>query len=305
MLGADCAESYLKSIPTYLKEKNIEILDASINRIRVLTNSSLEGLYYLKYLYLADNSIGIIEAAAFEHTPSLEVLDLSLNSIREVPPLLPTTLRKLYLAENLLESVPLEVAGPSLQYVSLASSRLSRLPNLGVLPVLQELNLTDNPLERITVVELASFCHLETLLLPDHLLRPHFLASCHCLRLGNWTRYHNIYVSPIFNCTTPDDLDCETNSTTEVDVYAACQSSYQEQAVTHWALVGGAACAVVLCVLLLTALWRRRWTSRRKRQKRATTGQANSMAANNKMDDIDAPQNNRKLLKDSNTKPRF
>lgn len=80
-------------------------MDASVNRIRMLRNNSFTTYSTLRFLYLNDNSITIIEPATFEPLESLEVLDLSLNAIRDLPALLPSTLRRLYINDNPLVSM--------------------------------------------------------------------------------------------------------------------------------------------------------------------------------------------------------
>ncbi|KAK9500683.1 hypothetical protein O3M35_001905 [Rhynocoris fuscipes] len=257
MLGADCSSINLVSIPKITRD--VEILDASFNRIRILKNDSFTTFYSLKFLYLGDNSISIIEAGAFAPLEYLEVLDLSLNAIRDLPPLLPETLRRLYIAENPLETVPLAQA-TNLQFVSLASSFLTVLPDLGELPNLKELNLTDNPLEIITVRDLASFCHLENLHLPMQLFQTKFTTTCDCLKLNTWIVKHSIFVDPQLNCTIVDENACITNSTTEEETaFAACQLAYQTRAATHWAVVVCTALVVLICAIVLTILLRRRW----------------------------------------------
>lgn len=82
-----------------------------MNRIRALKNDSFLIYDSVRFLYLFDNSITIIESGAFDPLVNLEVLDLHLNAIREVPPVLPPLLRKLNLAENDLGSrIPLDKA---------------------------------------------------------------------------------------------------------------------------------------------------------------------------------------------------
>lgn len=77
-----------------------QVLDASVNRIRILKNNSFTTYTSLKFLYLNDNSITIIETGAFIPLEELEVLDLSLNAIRDLPAMMPSTLRKIYISEN-------------------------------------------------------------------------------------------------------------------------------------------------------------------------------------------------------------
>ncbi|XP_066907060.1 leucine-rich repeat-containing protein 4C [Halyomorpha halys] len=256
MLGADCSNINLVNIPN--QTKSIEVLDASVNRIRILKNNSFTTYSSLKFLYLNDNSITIIEAGAFIPLEELEVLDLSLNAIRDLPAMMPSTLRRIYISENPLESIPLGAA-VALTYVNLSSCRLTELPHIGELPMLVELNISSNPLINLTVNNLASFCHLETLRLPHELLESKYISSCDCVRVKRWTIEHSILVIPNFNCTVFDDeAACINNSTDEARTFAACQMALQQHYASHWTAMACGIGIIIICAVVLTIVWRRR-----------------------------------------------
>jgi len=62
----------------------------------------------LRVLYLGDNMIAEDVAYALAPLQSLEILDLSLNNLRTIPPemLQLPSLRKLYLSQNRLNTMP-------------------------------------------------------------------------------------------------------------------------------------------------------------------------------------------------------
>lgn len=256
MLGADCSGINLINIPS--STRKLEVLDASVNRIRMLKNNSFVTYTSLRFLYLNDNSITIIEPGTFAPLEYLEVLDLSLNAIRDLPAALPYTLRKLYISENPLVSLPLGEA-VSLQYLNLSDCLLVELPHIGELPNLQEINLSNNPLTNITVAQIASFCHLEVLHISSDLLDSKYTSSCDCLRVQRWTVQHSIIVHPYINCTIPDNgKDCVSNSTDETRAFSACQLALQQQSASHWAVMAVGIGFIIVCAVLLTIVWRRR-----------------------------------------------
>lgn len=157
-----------------------------MNRIRgELTGDSVKNYGDLKFLYLGDNFITTIQPDVFSELTDLEVLDLSTNHIQQLPPNLPSLLRRLYLSGNPVENLTLPSAY-NLQYLSLHKCKLKKLPPLGVLPSLEELNITANPLIELTPKDLAHMCRLKRLYLPETLYQqPGYECECH--RLLTWT----------------------------------------------------------------------------------------------------------------------
>lgn len=158
---------------------------ASSNRIRELSSDSFTNYDSLRFLYLDNNFITEIGPDVLSPLTELEALDLSINHIRQLPPNLPTPLRRLYLSGNPMEDLTLPSAY-NLEYLSLHKCRLKKLPSLGVLPSLQELNLTANPLTNLTPKDIAPFCRLKKLHLPETLYQQPD-NECECHRLLTWT----------------------------------------------------------------------------------------------------------------------
>ncbi|CAB0011258.1 unnamed protein product, partial [Nesidiocoris tenuis] len=93
-------------------------------------------------------------------------------------------------------------------YLSLAGNRLAAIPNMGILPELVDLNMTDNPLEVLNINQLSAFCQLETLRLPTSLMATSYTSTCDCVRVNTWILKHSIYVDPQFNCTVIGNASC-------------------------------------------------------------------------------------------------
>lgn len=142
----------------------------SQNRIRELTRESFSSLTDLKFLYLFDNMINMIEDDTFAKLTNIEALDLSGNGLLEVPPEifnLPL-LRNLYIADNsfgdrgfeTLVKVPKPIRAP-LKILSIANNRLYKMPDFGILPELYKLNISSNPMRDLIPQQFSPFCHMK------------------------------------------------------------------------------------------------------------------------------------------------
>ncbi|CAI0441499.1 unnamed protein product [Linum tenue] len=117
--------------------KNLKLLEINSTRITGLTGDIVT-LQSLRELYL--NSYGLRQVpTGMVKLTSLEKLQLSLASVTESPPLLPTSLKALCLS-----SCPIVVLPSSLNSLRVGfCGSLERLPNLGNLNNLMELSLLD------------------------------------------------------------------------------------------------------------------------------------------------------------------
>lgn len=256
MNGAECSWLNLETIPAL--NTNIEILVASSNRIRELTNDSLKNYSSLRYLYLANNFITRIEPEVFSPLTELEVLDLSTNGIRQLPSDLPSPLRRLYLSENPLENFSLSSAY-NLQFLTLANCQLKQLPSIGVLPSLEDLNLTGNPLTDLTPKDLAPFCRLRTLHLPETLYQqPDYECECHKLLTWTTQRYINLGNYTCVKLADPDEAGCDTNTTTELREWKDCLTHQPHTAATRNFLFLAFISSLIIAVVVLGCWWHRR-----------------------------------------------
>lgn len=121
----------------------------------------------LKFLYLFENMILTVKPGTFEQLEQLEALDLSSNGLTRVPAEifhLPC-LRKLYLADNELKNegfmqIKKPVTAP-LAYLNIASTEIDRIPDLGILPELFHLNVSNNNLKLLTPEQFAPLCQIK------------------------------------------------------------------------------------------------------------------------------------------------
>lgn len=203
MLQVRCVNLSLGQVPANLKT-DIQILDLSVNRIRELTNSSLAAYTNLAFIYLNDNFIRSIDEDAFSSLHYLEVLDLQQNGCDNLPRglfQLPY-LRKMYLGSNDLQDnvfTHMEVTSP-LNFLQISHNKLKRIPQLGLMPAMTELNVSHNAIESVTPEDLAPFCFLKKLDLSGNNIKFNATA-CQCQTLHHWLKTRAIDVLPAFNCT--------------------------------------------------------------------------------------------------------
>ena len=141
-----------------------------------------------------------VEAGTFSLLELLETLDLSNNGLRTVPPdifNLPM-LRKLYLADNELRnegfaSIKRPVKAP-LVYLSIASTEIDRIPDLGILPGLFHLNISMNLLKQLTPEQFAPLCQIKYV---D--LNGTKVGGCQCVKI-NMFMDQELKRLPILDC---------------------------------------------------------------------------------------------------------
>ncbi|XP_012339284.1 decorin [Apis florea] len=203
MIQVRCANLGLERIPSNLKTE-IQILDMSVNRVRVLTNDSLAPYTNLAYLYLRDNFIQEIQEGAFDNLRYLKMLDLSTNGCDILPKSLFRLpyLQNLYLSKNRLGDELFErvdVKSP-LILLQLSKNRLGRIPLLGPVPTLTYLNVSDNNIGSVSPEDLAPFCSLKKLDLSKNPIK-FDAGSCECHTFNAWLHAREIVSRPVYNCS--------------------------------------------------------------------------------------------------------
>lgn len=274
------------------------MLDATVNRVRELTNDSLTPYKSLTYIYLRDNFIQNIEEAAFANQPYLQVLDLSQNGCDNLPKSLFQLpyLRRLYLDHNkLTDSIfKVEVTSP-LELLQLAKNKLTKIPNLGVQPTLTHLNMSENVIVSISVEDLASFCSLEILDLSKNIIRFN-TGGCECQTFNAWVKLRRIKIKPddFYNCTDSPVEDCINVqfSNRTYELYNECSAIIQQKVETEkarsaWILV--ASCVSVFLLVIFVILFcvhkrnRRRRREQQKEQQQLTANNANTELLNSNL----------------------
>ncbi|XP_052860420.1 leucine-rich repeat-containing protein 38 [Anopheles cruzii] len=202
MIGYNCANLNLKEIPQQLKS-NLEIFDLSFNRIRDLDQESFSRYGAVKYLYLFENMIQNIEEGTFSGLTNLEALDLSFNALKTIPLEifeLPV-LRNLYAGHNALTELESDLGRlrkpikAPLQVLGLPDCRLSRLPDFGILPDLWQLNISSNPMKKLTLEQFSPMCHLKTLDLNNTQIA---VCSCQILTAELTLRRTKVMFPPLY-----------------------------------------------------------------------------------------------------------
>lgn len=141
-----------------------------------------------------------VEAGTFATLPLLETLDLSSNGLIYVPPDIFSlaNLRKLYLAENELHNLAFQnISRPikaPLEYLNLARTEITKVPNFGIMPDLYHLNISWNSMNDIAPHQFASFCQLKEVDLNETNVEP-----CECEGINIFMQVE-LNRSPILHC---------------------------------------------------------------------------------------------------------
>ncbi|XP_012529201.2 transforming growth factor beta activator LRRC32 [Monomorium pharaonis] len=293
LMKVDCKNLELHDIPRHL-QKDIQVLEASGNRLRELTNNSLARYTSLSIISLSDNFIQNIEEGAFANQHYLELLDLKENGCDTLPKSifqLPN-LRLLYLDHNkLTDSVfKVEVTSP-LQLLQLNRNKLTKIPYIGIQPNLITLNVSENLITSINTEDLAPFCSLKLLDLSRNMIKFNSF-DCECQTLNAWVKLREINMKPaaFFNCTRSSIIneDCTniqfTNRTYEL--YNECATIIQqkietEKARSAWILV--VSCVSVFLFVIFVVLFCVHKRNRRRRRKQKEQQQLTANNANTEL----------------------
>lgn len=278
MFTATCKQMELHDIPTNL-QTDIQVLIATGNRFREVTNTSLARYGSLSFIYLNDNFIQTIEEGAFAKQPYLEVLDLKENGCDTLPKSLfqLPVLRTLYLDHNkLTDSVfKVEVTSP-IQLLQLAKNKLTKIPHIGPQPNLLNLNMSENNINSINTEDLAPFCSLKFLDLSRNTIKFNSW-DCECQAVNAWVKLRQIKMNPdFFNCTRSPILgeDCanvQFNNRT-YELYNECTSIIQEKAEVEkarsaWILVVSCVSVFIFVIFVVLFCVHKRNRRRRRKQK--------------------------------------
>ncbi|XP_037034662.1 asporin-like [Bradysia coprophila] len=235
MIGYVCTNLNLKEVPQHLRS-GLEILDVSFNRIRELNENSFARYTDIKYLYLFENMIQTIEPNTFAQLTDLEAIDISTNGLTTLPmglfslPLL----RNVHASDNPLvhlhkdlENLAKPISAP-LQLINLASCKLNKVPDFGVLPDLYMLNISSNELFDVTPQQFSPMCGLNSIDVNDTKIPP-----CQCQALSFYFRRRAITVKNLMNCdaSSAELFNCLdiSNATADTEYFGYCTSLQKEK----------------------------------------------------------------------------
>jgi len=140
-----------------VEEKEIEVLGEAIKNYPHLRNLNLSknqltaineisDLHNLLTLSAIENQIEDVSFLTQEAHHYLQIVNLSQNKIKSLPPLTCPLLKHLILNENEIESWAEFTGHPNLVILELRKNKLGNWDGLGNMPKLRELYLADNPL---------------------------------------------------------------------------------------------------------------------------------------------------------------
>lgn len=255
MRAADCYDKNLSEFPKSLPS-NSEVIDLSYNRIRKISSSDLEKFGSLKILYLQDNMIGKIDETAFDNQDDLTTLDVSLNGIISLPPVifqLPS-LQNLYLSRNLNINLAetIEKAKPiksPLMKLDISNNELETLPELGIIPTLMIYNISGNGEIHLKPSHFSGLCNLKVLDTAN--ITGVFFHQCDCWIIENWLKERGV---------TFTSLDCDKTriacevSEEDLAIYSDCRKLYEKLELNERITTIGIPIACTVAVLILIIL---------------------------------------------------
>ncbi|XP_013177231.1 PREDICTED: tsukushin [Papilio xuthus] len=286
MLGAHCGGLRLTKIPSL--RGGIEILDFSDNKLQELHADTLSSYSSIKFLYLAENQIYMIDKNAFVSLSYLETLDLSKNVILALPDSifqLPS-LRKLYLNGNPLLHMSLKdltitkpIQAP-LELLDLSDCKINKLPDWGILPNLVLYNISHNPLTTLEPQHFSTMCKLAKVDLTESIDN---LKLCELKATVIWFQEKNVYfhLSDYNRLNTREFDNCpkpEISATLNAS-YHLCESVYTQVQNTKtsrrtWLTIGGGLAGFLVGFVLLLYIMHRHNVAQTKRTAKEKTAAA-------------------------------
>ena len=146
----------------------VETLDLGWNQIASLNDTDVAGFADVKTLFLNRNKISYISAQAFSYNTKLEYLDMTVNSVSELPDLtnVKPTLQKLFFSKNPIQAIDENYFNgfAVLSMLRLSTCNLTTFPNLtGIGNTLNVLRLKNNSFGTIDKIAFESLKVLKSL----------------------------------------------------------------------------------------------------------------------------------------------
>lgn len=252
-----------------------QTFDLRNNHIGRLANDSFDIYPKVKRLLLAFNKVHTVEPESLASLDELEMLDLTQNAIKEVPPGLPKSLQKLYLGGNPVADVHHLDTATGLQVLGLRESDLSVYPALGLLPNVVEVDVSGNyEMTTLDPARLAVTCRLAKLNVTDNVKlfeagRPG--SHCQCQRFIQWAKTYRIEVLGLTVCPDPvpedrgsggdddpDTANCSRAPDAALVAYKDCMHVWERRNTPYWAIASGLVLFVGMLMALCVCLRRRK-----------------------------------------------
>lgn len=149
----DASRTGLARVPAALT-RSVRALRLAGNRLTTIRSGDLDSYPLLRMLDIADNRLMDIENDALGRLEVLEELDLSGNVLSKVPGSLPSSLVMLKLQRNVITALKLDDLNGlyNLRSLILNDNAISEIDvgAFGQLPLLAELDLSDNPIKALS-----------------------------------------------------------------------------------------------------------------------------------------------------------
>lgn len=151
-----------------------------------------------------------INEESFEGKDYLQILDLTLNGLTKVPPVLfhLPSLQVLYLSQNLNMNIAdaIEEAKPitspllrlDISYVM--TEEPNELPDLGLIPTLEKYNISGNKVLSLKPKHFAGLCSLK--ILDKTNMSIHYEQPCDCWTINRWLKDRHVAFED-FVCSIP------------------------------------------------------------------------------------------------------
>ncbi|KAJ8982810.1 hypothetical protein NQ317_010431 [Molorchus minor] len=272
MKVADCYGRNFYSFPKCIAT-DYEVIELSFNRIRTLAPSELQKFKYLKFLYLTDNLISLLDEETFEGMNSLSTLDLALNALVKVPKTLfqLPALKSLYLSQNVNINIAetAEEVKPILSPLTLLDisyisvEEPTDFPDFGSMPLLATLNITKNQYKSVKPNHFAGLCNLQVLVTNNVTIE--FENDCDCWIINNWLTERNVIFLPL-GCPVQENR-CSNAIVNEEDknIFVECRKIYEQIQMSQKIMKIGIGIGIAVVVIALAGFIYYIWIRRKRR----------------------------------------
>ncbi|XP_011305480.1 slit homolog 2 protein [Fopius arisanus] len=154
----DASRTGLLRVPAALT-RSVRALRLAGNKLTCIRDGDFDGYPLLKILDLSDNLLNVVEEDSLGRLETLEELDLSGNRLKFIPKRLPSSLIHLNLRGNLIEDVTFDDLDgiDSIHSLMLDDNMIETIEEgaLSQLPLLTELDISNNPIKQLPANTLA------------------------------------------------------------------------------------------------------------------------------------------------------